>query len=251
MSGSSISRPDAARELGRLLTGSEARDVADRLADGDTLTVALQAVAPALRPRLRTLLETGDQSNLERAHAVAVLRAIEGARSITTTIAPLWTMPGHLARSGPLTSSVARLVDGARRSVTCSPDNFQRRSVLWSALRRAARRPDVTLRVYLDSRAADGARFSSTPSTVEVAAHLHPGVVLRTRQFDGAAVRNHAKFLAIDHRFLLVTSANFSWSAEHGNVELGVLADDVNLVEAVESQLRRVEESLYEPVERG
>ena len=232
MSGSSISRPDAARELGRLLTGSEARDVADRLADGDTLTVALQAVAPALRPRLRTLLET------------------EGARSTTTTIAPLWTMPGHLARSGPLTSSVDRLVDGARRSVTCSTYNFQRSSVLWSALRRAARRPDVTLRVYVDAQAADGGRSSSTPSTVEVAAHLHPGVVLRTRPFDGAAVRNHAKFLAIDHRFLLVTSANFSWSAEHGNVELGVLADNVNLVQAVESQLRRVEESLYELVER-
>jgi hypothetical protein len=27
-----------------------------------------------------------------------VLRAVEGARSITTAIDPLWTMPGHLAR---------------------------------------------------------------------------------------------------------------------------------------------------------
>ena len=62
-------------------------------------------------------------------------------------------------------------------------------------------------------------------------------------------MRNHAKFLAIDHRFLLVTSANFSGSAENGNVELGVLADNVNLVQAVESQMRRVEESLYERVE--
>jgi phosphatidylserine/phosphatidylglycerophosphate/cardiolipin synthase-like enzyme len=61
--------------------------------------------------------------------------------------------------------------------------------------------------------------------------------------------RNHAKFLAIDHRFLLVTSANFSWSAEYGNVELGVLADNVNLVQVIESQMRRVEESLYEKVE--
>jgi phosphatidylserine/phosphatidylglycerophosphate/cardiolipin synthase-like enzyme len=82
-----------------------------------------------------------------------------------------------------------------------------------------------------------------------VAAHLHPGIVLRTTQFDGASVRNHAKFLAIDHRFMLVTSANFSWSAEHGNVELGVLADNTNLVQAIESQMRRVEESLYERVE--
>ncbi|MCA1676885.1 MAG: phospholipase D-like domain-containing protein, partial [Actinobacteria bacterium] len=66
---------------------------------------------------------------------------------------------------------------------------------------------------------------------------------------DGMPVRNHAKFLAIDHRFLLVTSANFSWSAEHGNVELGVLADNANLVQAVESEMRRAEDSLYEQVE--
>lgn len=246
--GSSPSPAEAARELGRLLTGSEAKDVADRLADGDTLTVALQAVAPAIRPRLRALLEAGDSPVLARTHAVAVLRAIEGARSMTTAIDPLWTMPGHLARTGPLTSSVDRLVDGARRSVTCSTFNFQRTSVLWAALRRAALRPEIDLKVYVDARAADGRRGGSTPTTDQVAAHLHPGVVLRTRPFDGAAVRNHAKFLAIDHRFLLVTSANFSWSAEHGNVELGVLADNVNLVQAVESQLSRVEDFLYERV---
>lgn len=54
-------------------------------------------------------------------------------------------------------------------------------------------------------------------------------------------MRNHAKFLAVDHRFLLISSANFSWSAEHGNVELGVLVDNVNLTQAIEYQLRRVE----------
>ena len=87
-----------------------------------------------------------------------------------------------------------------------------------------------------------------SPSTGEVAAHLRPAVVLRTRAFDGGYVRNHAKFLAIDHRFLLVTSANFSWSAEHGNVELGVLADNANLVQVIESEMRRVEDALYERV---
>ena len=242
---SSPSAADAARELGRLLTGTEARDVADRLADGDSLSVALQAVAPALRPRLRVLLPVG----LGREQTDELLRAIEGAHSATTAIDPIWTMPGHVARTAPLTSSVDRLVDGARRSVTCSTYNFQRSSVLWSALRRTALRPGIALRVYVDARAADGGHATSTPTTAEVAAHLRPGVVLRTRPFDGGAVRNHAKFLAIDHRFLLVTSANFSWSAEHGNVELGLLADDVDLVEAVESQLRRVEDTLYERVE--
>jgi phosphatidylserine/phosphatidylglycerophosphate/cardiolipin synthase-like enzyme len=107
------------------------------------------------------------------------------------------------------------------------------------------------VRVYVDSAAADHTPKSGTPSTSEVAEHLHPGVVLRTKSFVGATVRNHAKFLAIDHRFLLVTSANLSWSAEHGNVELGVLADNTNLVQAIESEMRRVEEPLYDRVTVG
>jgi phosphatidylserine/phosphatidylglycerophosphate/cardiolipin synthase-like enzyme len=154
-------------------------------------------------------------------------------------------MPGHLARSGPLTSSVTHLVENARESVTCSTFNFQRSSGLWSALRTAALRPEISVRVYVDRKSAEQ---SVSPSTAEVAAHLRPAVVLRTRAFDGGYVRNHAKFLAIDHRFLLVTSANFSWSAEHGNVELGVLADNANLVQVIESEMRRVEEALYERV---
>lgn len=248
--GSSHPSADAARELGRLLTGTEAREIADRLADGDTITAALKAASPGRRPQLRSLLDPAGPTTFSRERAVAVLRAIEGARSATTAIDPLWTMPGHLARSGPLTSSVTHLVDNARQSVTCSTFNFQRTSGLWAALRRAALRPEIALRVYIDTRAADHDPMPSSPSTSEIAAHLHPGVVLRTMSFDDAPVRNHAKFLAVDHRFLLISSANFSWSAEHGNVELGVLVDNVNLTQAIESQLRRVEGPLYQRADR-
>jgi len=244
MLGSSHPSAEAARELGRLLTGTEAKEIADRLADGDTVTAALKAVAAGRRPALRALLAP-DPVAFAPDQAVSVLRAIEGARSTTTAIDPLWTMPGHLARSGPLTSSVTHLVENARESVTCSTFNFQRSSGLWSALRTAALRPEISVRVYVDRKSAEQ---SVSPSTGEVAAHLRPAVVLRTRAFDGGYVRNHAKFLAIDHRFLLVTSANFSWSAEHGNVELGVLADNANLVQVIESEMRRVEDALYERV---
>ena len=41
---------------------------------------------------------------------------------------------------------------------------------------------------------------------------------------------------------------NYSWSAEHGNVEFGVLIDDRNLTEAVERELRDAEPLLYEQV---
>jgi phosphatidylserine/phosphatidylglycerophosphate/cardiolipin synthase-like enzyme len=241
--------PSAARRLGRLLTGTEAREIADRLADGDTLTAALKVVAAGRRSEVRALLESGVGSGRPGPDQImAVLRAVEGARSIATALDPLWTMPGHLAQGGPLTSSVAHLVDNARQSVTCSTFNFQRSSALWEALRRAVRRPEIEVRVYLDTQAADQHPKSWSPTTSEVAAHLRPGIVLRTKEFDGGPVRNHAKFLAIDHRFLLVTSANFSWSAEHGNVEFGVLIDNPNLTDSVEREMRRTEDLLYERV---
>jgi hypothetical protein len=248
--GSSIEASEVAeraRQLGALLTATEARGIADRLADGDTLSVALRAVSPAHRAEVRMLLET--VAVAESTFDVAcTLYAIEGARSAVTQLEPLWTMPGHLAQGGPLTSSAPYLVDNARTSVTCSTYNFQKSSAMWDALARATARPEVTLRVYVDTHAADLERNGWTPTTTELAAHLHPAVVLRTKSFDGSYVRNHAKFLAVDHRFLLVTSANFSWSAEQGNVEFGVLIDNPNLAAAVERELRDAEDALYERV---
>lgn len=239
---------DASRQLGQLLTGTEAKGVADRLVDGDTLTAALKVVAAGQRAEVRRLLEAVDGDAGATHQQVLVLRAIEGARALPTTLSPLWTMPGHLARSGPLTSSVTRLVDSARHTITCSTFNFQRSSALWKSLREAAQRDGVAVRVYMDTRAADGSGQQWSPSTAEVAAHLAPAEVWRTKEFDGGYVRNHAKFLAIDHHLLLVTSANFSWSAEYNNVEFGVLIDNPNLTEAVERELREAEGALYERI---
>lgn len=250
MASSDPSTPDGAlRGIGAFLTGTEAKEIADRLQDGDTMTAALRAVGPGRRSAARDLLAGSGLGIVDRQHSIAVLRAVEGARSVVTAIDPWWTMPGHLAQAGPLTSSVTHLVEGARQSVTCSTYNFQRSSALWSSLHEAAGRPELTVRVYVDTRAADHKPQPWSPTTAQVAAHLHPGAVLRTKKFDGACVRNHAKFLAIDHRFLLVTSANFSWSAEHGNVGFGALIDDVALTESVEREMRRAEDLLYEVVD--
>jgi hypothetical protein len=47
----------------------------------------------------------------------------------------------------------------------------------------------------------------------------------------------HAQEEPHDRLFPLVTSANFSWSAEHGNVGFVVLIDNRNLTKTVERQL--------------
>lgn len=239
----------AERRLGTVLSGTEAKEIADHLGDGDTLTMALRVIPASRRPEIRSLLEGIDERSGDgRQSLIAILRAIEGAKSAPTTTEPLWTMPGHLARNGRLTSSVTRLVAGARHAITCSTFNFQRSSSLWAALREAAQRPEVTMRVYVDTAAADQQQWRASPTTAEVAAHLAPATVLRTKEFDGRGVRNHAKLLAIDHRFLLVTSANYSWSAEYANIELGVLIDNQNLTEMIERELRQAEDFLFEPI---
>ncbi|WP_149182710.1 DISARM system phospholipase D-like protein DrmC [Streptomyces sp. TRM49041] len=243
-----MSESDAARRLGQLLTRTEAKGVADRLADGDTLTTALKVIAVGHRAEVRTLLQavvTGPGAALQ---LIPLLRAVEGARTLPTTLTPLWTMPGHLVQSGPLTTSVSYLVDNARHTVTCSTFNFQRTSGLWTALRKAAQRSEVAVRVYVDTRAADDRAAYRAPTTTEVAEHLRPAAVWRTKTFDGTQVRNHAKFLAIDHHLLLVTSANFSWSAENNNVEFGVLIDNPTLTDTVEREMSEAEGTLYEQV---
>ncbi|WP_261574788.1 DISARM system phospholipase D-like protein DrmC [Frankia gtarii] len=238
------SSDDPARKLGALLTGSEAREIADHLSDDDTLTASLRVVPVGRRAEIRLLL-----SGIDRTAMITVLRAIEGARSAPTTVDPLWTMPGHLAQHGRLTQSVTFLVDNARYSIVCSTFNFQRSSGLWNGLRRAAQRPEIMMKVYIDTDAADaGPRRPGSSTTDEVAAHLHPALVLRTKRFDGRQVRNHSKFLSIDHRFLLVTSANFSWSAENANLEFGVIIDNPNLAEAIERELREAENFIFEHV---
>ena len=50
---------------------------------------------------------------------------------------------------------------------------------------------------------------------------------------------------AVD-RFVIVTSANFSWSAENHNVEYGVRIDDAGLAQSIESQLSKAQTIIYD-----
>ena len=237
----------AVTELGRCLTGTEARALADRVDAGESLTAALRAVDQGRRPAVRDLIVQAGLAS-DRAALSLVCRGIAGARSTATRIDPLWTMPGQLAQTGPLTSSIPQLVADARTSIVCSTFNFQTSSGLWSALREAAQQPQVRVRVYVDTAAAEPKGHWVPPTPEEIAAHLRPGQVFRTRNVAGRPVRNHAKYLVVDHRFVLVTSANFSRSAEFANIEFGVRIDSANLAEAIEKELGAVQDALYERV---
>ena len=263
----SVESLESFRALGAFLTGSEAGGMAARLAAGATLSQALVVVPAPRRRRVRELMNTGGLGPQARDHSVAVLSAVAGAASKLRDVTPVWTAPAGTVGGGPLTGDVFALVGGANSSVVCATFNLQPTSALWSALLSLRREnPGVAVRLYLDAQAADGPfdadvgrgrnRGKSRSGrdrgldTGEVARQLGGAVVLRTRApEDGKrAVTSHAKFLSIDHRFLLIGSANFSYSAEERNVELGLRLDDAALAGGVEKQMHDLEGSVYEQV---
>ena len=260
---------ESLRALGAFLTGTEAEGIATRLAAGATLSQALVVVPAARRRRARDLLDAAGLGSRTREHSVAVLVAVAGAASRMRDAEPVWTAPAGLLGLGALTGDVFGMVGSAMTSVVCATYNLQPTSALWKALVALVReRPGVAVRLYLDSQAADGPfhrpegqrgrrweqdRYRhgrSRLDTGEIARRLRGAVVMRTRapEDDGRAVTSHAKFLSVDHRFLLVGSANFSYSAEERNVELGLRLDDPALAASVEKQMRDLEANVYEQV---
>ncbi len=65
---------------------------------------------------------------------------------------------------------------------------------------------------------------------------------------NGKPVVSHAKFIVVDHELLLITSANFSYSAENRNVEFGILVRDTSLATSIETTMTSKHGSLYELV---
>jgi phosphatidylserine/phosphatidylglycerophosphate/cardiolipin synthase-like enzyme len=227
--------------LGAFLTAFEAERLAAVLSAGYSTTQALKEVHAARRSEARRLLFNAELGHHRVNISVAVLGAIAGARAVRATIHPVWTMPGSEATIGRLTSEAQRLIDDARMSVVCSSFNFTRYSGMWTALHAASLRPGVTVTLYLDAHAG-------SPATV--AAHLPNATVYRTLTLPGAEqpLVSHAKFIVIDRTLTLLTSANFSYSAENTNIELGLLVQDSGLAESVESLMRSKHGVLYERV---
>jgi hypothetical protein len=214
------------------------RRLAERLDADWPLSKALESISSLRKQLVAGLLR--DAGLGPGPATVAVLRAIEGANTRTTTIEPVWTVPRSGADTGRLTSSVAELVLSARSSVTCATYNFEESSSLWAGLRNVAARPGLAVTVYLDSVAC--------ANPAKIATQLPGARVLASKSVNGKHVRSHAKLLSVDHRFLVVSSANLSASGELYNVELGLRVDDPALAQLVEKQLIAIEKDCYDRV---
>jgi phosphatidylserine/phosphatidylglycerophosphate/cardiolipin synthase-like enzyme len=224
--------------LGQYLTASEAEALAVQFDNGQHVIKALGTISSARREEAKGLLAAAGLGHADSGRATAVLRGIAGAKSVHRDLIPVWTMPGNEAKVGHLTGEFHRLVQAARISVTCASYNFETTSQMWAVLKEAAEQPGVVVTVYVDGDTADA---------IKVKAQLPRATIYRSAELpSGTRVVSHAKFVVIDHKVLLLTSANFSFSAENRNVEFGLLVRDAALAESVESTMTSKHGSLYE-----
>jgi phosphatidylserine/phosphatidylglycerophosphate/cardiolipin synthase-like enzyme len=225
-------------ELGQYLTADEAEGLAVLLGAGEHVVHALSSVSAARRDRAGELLKAAGMGHQTPDQSVAVLRGIVGAKSIHRELVPVWTMPGNEATVGHLTNQFHDVVAAARSSVTCATYNFSSTSKMWAALKAASEEPDVSVCVYVDAEKGDPAG---------VKAQLPRATVYRSVTLpDGQPVVSHTKFIIVDQEVVLLTSANFSYSAENRNIEFGLLIHDGALASSIESTMASKRGTLYE-----
>lgn len=232
---------DAFGALGEYLTGSEAAALAGQLEIGMPTFKALDAIGQSRRGVVKRLMAAASAVIADPGATLAALRAIAGAKSVLPTLAPVWTMPGNEATEGHLTSEFHRLVLAARMSVTCATYNFETTSQMWDSLRTASGQPGVVVTVYVDRSSADA---------LKIRTQLPQATVYQSAENTvGRPIVSHAKFVIVDHRLILLTSANFSYSAENRNIELGILIDNPALAASLERTMTSKHGTLYELVE--
>lgn len=226
--------------LGEFLTASEAEALAAQFAVGQPSFKALAVINVSRRGVAKQLLADAGLTDGDNQSAAGVLRAIAGAKSLDRDLTPVWTMPGNEAKVGHLTGEFHRLVQAARQSVVCATYNFEQTSQMWKVLKHASEQPGVVVTVYVDGDKADAAKLKG---------QLPKATIFQSAELpSGKRVVSHAKFIVIDHEVLLLTSANFSFSAENRNVEFGLLIRDSALAESVESTMTSKHGSLYDLV---
>jgi phosphatidylserine/phosphatidylglycerophosphate/cardiolipin synthase-like enzyme len=227
-------------ELGKYLTAAEARGMAAMLESGQSMNKALNEINHARRSEAKGLVTAAGLSHHNVELSVAVLQGIAGAKDFQRELTPVWTMPGNEAGIGHLTNQFHKLVEGARVSVTAATYNFASTSKMWKVLREAAERPGVKVSVYVDGDKADA---------MAVKTQMPKASIYRSSKLpNGKQITSHAKFIIIDHSMMLITSANFSYSAENTNIEFGLRVDDPTLAESVEEQMFDKRGVLYELV---
>lgn len=179
--------------------------------------------------------------------ALAAERArVEGAREDLTLV---WSGPETVGAENRDSARVLEeLFAGATDSLLIAGFNFRAGEHFATLAAAMAERPALTVEVYAhvfigpgdDLGRALGAHDAALKRALgalpfaRVRCHRPSGALLeaaRDRSFN-----LHAKCVVADRRRVLVTSANFTFTAQERNVELGLRLDDPNVAERVHAQ---------------
>ncbi len=165
---------------------------------------------------------------------IALVEAVlaERRRAQRRPLELVWTGPDSRNSLARDTAVVVRaLFQDAISAVTVAGFRFDHGSALLAPLHQAMKDRGVQCRVYGDTAEARELiqrNWPFGPPWPEVFGFVpRPGVLASL----------HAKCVVIDHRRVLVTSANFTERGQERNVEVGVLADDERLAESIEREL--------------
>lgn len=168
------------------------------------------------------------------AQLAVVIEALlaERFRGLKRPLELVWTGPDSRTSLARDTAVVVRaLFQDAKTSVTVAGFRFDHGSSLLAPLHEAMRDRGVQCCVYGDTAEAKELvqrNWPFGPPWPEVYGFVPPAEVYASL---------HAKCVVVDHRLVLVTSANFTERGQERNVEVGVLADDSRLAEALEGEL--------------
>jgi phosphatidylserine/phosphatidylglycerophosphate/cardiolipin synthase-like enzyme len=179
--------------------------------------------------------------------ALAAERArVEGARE---DLALVWSGPETVGAENRDSARVLEeLFAGATESLLIAGFNFQAGEHFDTLAAAMAERPALTVEVYAHVFIAPGDDLGRALGAHDAALKRALGAMplARVRCFrpsgallDAARDRRfnlHAKCVVADRRRVLVTSANFTFTAQERNVELGLRLDDPHVAERVHAQ---------------
>lgn len=209
---------DALLQLAQALSASQATSIAASLEiDGrldraaSFLPDSSRATVELLGQALSVLGDSALLASVLRGYATAARRAPAPPRAV-------WSGPSFPGDGDHTTAAVAHLIDEAKEDVLASTYSASIGSPFVEALWRAiARGVSVTL-VLEKSKMEDTA--------TKLQAMLEGARFLQYVPPAGQYGVQHSKVVIVDSTLALVTSANFSNAAAHGNLEAGVLIRD-------------------------
>lgn len=213
---------EALTQLARMLSPTQATNIAGSLEIDGRLDMAVASLPDASHPAVRLLGEalkdTGDARLLAavlRGYAAVASNAAEPPRAV-------WSGPSFDGDSDHTTAAVAHLIDEAAEDVFASTFSATVGSPFVEALWRAIAR-GVSVTLVLDQ--SDNMK----PTVAKLKTKLVGAKFFAyASQGEGYAVQ-HSKVILVDSAIAFVTSANFSEAAAHRNLEAGLLVRNSDL----------------------